>query len=412
MRIKEVIARQIINGRGIPTLQIEVISSRYRAVSSIPIAATKSKYEFYDEYDNDVRKFHDETLNTIIGNIERILAPELVGKNTMDQEEIDKLLLEVDNTLDRSGLGVTTLTAVSQAIAKLGAKESELPLFKYLRVLYDFTGDPVQKLNSVYKMPSPVLTIYQSGGHNKKRKLPVQEILALPRSPYVYSRDLIPMFQALNQISFDSHNETLESFLKQVHYKLLDIDYKFNLGLDMAASKYKRTDDNSYVIPYFTSDKVNFSGSSEKLSLVYRRWVGEYSLMYLEDLFDEDDYAAWKDLREGLLHMNDKIQVVSDDLTATNTERLEKVSALECANNVVIKPSQIGTVTESIHFAQRARKFNQKLSVSYRFGETEDTFISDLAVGVNADFIRTGYYLGSEYNCKLNRLLRIEESII
>jgi enolase len=411
MRIKSVLARQIINGKGVPTLQIEVLSSRYRGASSIPIAATKSKYEFFDEYDNDVRKFHDETLHTIIDNIERILAPELIGKNCMDQEEIDKLILEVDNTLDRSSLGVNTLTAVSQAVAKLGAKESELPLFKYVRVLYDFTGHPVQKLNSIYKMPIPVLTIYQSAGHNKKRKLPAQEILVSPKSGFSYSRDLIDLFQSIHQINLEGGNETLEEVLKQAHFKLLDLNVKLSLGLDMSASKYKRAEDGNYVVPYLNSDKVNFIGNSDKLAEVYSKWVQEYGLYFLEDLFDEDDFSAWKKLKDGLLSTNDKIQIVADDLTATNIERLDKVGALDCANNVVIKPSQIGTVSESIHFAQRARKYNENVTVSYRFGETEDTFIADLAVGLNADFVRTGYYLGTEYNCKLNRLLRIEESV-
>lgn len=408
MRIKSLTARQIINGKGHPTLEVEVASPRYIAKSSIPIAATKSRYEFYDEYDNDVRKFNNETLHSIIDNIERVIAPELLGKNSMDQEEVDKLILEIDNTLDRSSLGVNTLTAVSQAVAKLGAKESNLPLYKYIRVLHDFSGSPFKKLNSEYKMPIPVITAFKSAGHDKAKKLPAQEILLMPKNTFVYTRDLIPLFEAMNHLRLETADETLDNFLKMAYLRLLDVEFKFNMGLDMAASRYKRPETNSYVIPYLNSDKVNFNGDCDKLLAMYRRWIAEYGLSFVEDLFDEDDYAAWKTLREELGVSNNKVQVVADDMTATNIERLEKVGTLECCNNVVIKTTQIGTVSESILFAQRARKYNQNLTVSYRQGETEDTFISDLAVGLNAEYIRTGYYLGSEYNCKLNRLTQIE----
>lgn len=410
MRIKSLKARQIINGKGHPTLQVEVASSRNTAISSIPIAATKSKYEFFDEYDNDVRKFHNETLKTIIQNIERLIVPELTGKNSMDQEEIDSLILEIDNSLDRSGLGVNTLTAISQAIAKLGAMESDLPLFKYLRVLHDYTGRPVTKLNSEYNLPIPVLTVYQSSGHYRSRKMPVQEILVYPKSKFRYSSDLVRLFESLNHLDLKHSAVHLESLLKIMGIKLLDLDFKFNLGVDMAASRFKRPDDANYIIPFFNSEKVPFKGDFNKLSRIYRTWIAENNLSFVEDLFDEDDYSAWKDLHEATKEEKN-IQIVADDLTATNLERLEKVSALECANNVIIKPSQVGTVTESIHFAQSARKLGHNLTVSYRFGETEDSFISDLAVGINAEYIRTGFYHGSEYIAKLNRLLRIEESV-
>lgn len=411
MRIKTITARQIINSKGYPTLQVEVSTSKNTAISSVPIAASKSKYEFYDAYDNNLNRFHGETLDTIVENVNRTIAPEFIGKNSMDQESLDKLLLSIDNSVERMHLGVNTIAATSEAIAKLGALESDLPLFKYLRVLYDFTGSPNPRLNSEYILPKPVLSIYKSSLHSAEGKLPTQEILVLPKKPFSYCQDLVPMYDALNKLNFDDRNYCLKVFLEKLAEHISGLSFKFNLGIDMAASRYKRMEINQYVIPYFSSSSIAFRSTTHKLAKAYVDFAKKYKLTYLEDLLSEDDYSGWKELYDKVNQYSDEIQVVSDDFTATNMERLEKVSLLECCNNVVIKPSQIGTVTECVHFAQRARKFNHNITVSYRHGETEDTFISDLAVGLNADFIRTGFYQGSEYVSKLNRLLQIEEEI-
>jgi len=411
MRIKAVKARQVINSKGHPTLEVEVSTSKNTAYSSIPIASSKSKYEYYDVYDNDLTRFDGETLDNIIESVNRIVAPELIGKNSMDQEDIDGIILGIDNSFDRTHLGVNTITALSQSIARLGAMESDLPLFKYFRVLHDFSGHTHDRLHSDYSLPKPVITIYKSASHEKKNSLPVQEVLVLPKSDFYYSSDLVNMFSSLSQLSFDDSRHSLGTFLGDVTTDLRKKRFKFDLGIDMSASKYKRYDHGQYYIPNLKKAGINFSGDFKKLSKVYFDLVENNNLIFLEDLFDEDDYSAWKEFKDIILRKNKKVQVVADDFTATNIERLERVGLLESVNNVVIKPSQVGTVTEVIQFASRARKYGLSITVSYRHGETEDTFISDLAVGVNAEFIRTGYYLGSEYNSKLNRLLQIEQSL-
>jgi enolase len=411
MRIKAVTARQIINSKGHPTLQIEVSTSKNTAVSSVPIAASKSKYEFFDAYDNNLKRFHGETLDIIVENVNRVIAPEFVGRNAMDQEAVDQLLLDIDSTLERTRLGVNTITATSQAVAKLGAMESDLPLFKYLRVLHDFTGSPTSKLNSEYSMPTPILTIYNGGAHAEEKRLPAQEIVVLPKGKFVYNRDLVNLYQSLSQLNLVDSRHTLKTFLDHVTKQLSKSSFKFNLGMDFSASKYKRIDQDEYVIPHYNSTKVPFVVDFHRLAKAYLDLVKQNKLVYLEDFFNEDDYSAWKEFKDKVHQLDDEIQVVSDDFTATNLERLEKVGLLESANNVVIKPSQTGTVTECIHFAQRARKYGMNVTVSYRHGETEDTFISDLAVGINAEYIRTGYFKGSEHTSKLNRLLQIEDGV-
>jgi enolase len=411
MRIKSIKARQIINANGHPALEVEVSTSSNTAVSSAPIASSKSKYEFYDAYDNNLKRFHGETLDTIVGNVNRVVAPEFIGKNSMDQEAIDKLLLDIDSTLGRTRLGVNTITATSQAVAKLGAMESDLPLFKYLRVLHDFTGAPNPKLNSEYKMPIPVLTVYKSSSHAKEKKLPAQEVLFLPTGKFSYSNDLVRMFEGLSYLDLVDDKHTLKTFLDHVEKQVAKSNFKFSLGLDMAASKYKRGDQEEYILPHFNSTSVPFNATVKRLVRSYIELVKKNKLVFLEDFFSEDDYSAWKEFKDHYSELGSGVQIVSDDFTATNLERLEKIGLLDSANNVVIKPSQAGTVTECIHFAQRARRYDMNLTVSYRHGETEDTFISDLAVGINANYIRTGFYRGSEHTSKLNRLLQIEESV-
>jgi enolase len=411
MRIKSITARQIINGNGHPTLQVQVSTSRNTATATIPIAASKGKYEYLDAYDDKLKRFHKDTLTQIIQNITRVVSPELEGKNSMDQEDVDKLLLQIDNTLDRSRLGVNTIAAISEAVARLGAMESELPLYKYIRVLHDFTGAPHAKYNSVYSLPKPVITIYQSSLHNPNEKLPAQEIFVLPKADFSYKKDLVSIFENLMYLKLDSKPHNLKSFLGDIKKQLDDCKARLHFGLDMAAARYERKNDKIYVIPEFHSNKIPWRGDLKKLINTYASWVELYDLFFLEDPFAEDNYEAWNEFKTKLYKINKHAQLVSDDFTATSIERLDKISMLDCCNNVVIKPSQIGTVTECIHFAQRARRFGHNITLSYRHGETEDTFISDFAVGIGADYIRSGYYLGSEYVSKLNRLLQIEDEV-
>lgn len=411
MRIKSVKARQVINSKGHPTLEVEVATPRNTAFSAVPIASSKSKYEFFDAYDNDLKRFDGETLDNIVENVNRIVSPELMGKNSMDQEDLDSILLTIDNSFDRTHLGVNTITAISQAIAKLGAMESDLPLFKYIRVLHDFSGNSMHRLHSEYLSPKPVVTVYKSSYHNKNNKLPAQEIMVLPRGDFSYGSNLIEFFEMLHKLNLDDSKHSLSTFIEDLNKQISKLSYKLDLGVDMAASKYKRHERNEYNIPHLKKSGTSFSGSFSKLLKFYQELAESNHLVFMEDFFDEDDYSAWKDMKDNLGKKKKGIQIVSDDFTATNIERLERVGLLESVNNVVIKPSQIGTVSEAIHFASRARKYGLNLTLSYRHGDTEDTFISDFAVGVNAEFIRSGYYLGSEHNSKLNRLLQIEQSL-
>lgn len=406
MRIKSIKARQIINSKGLPSLEIEVSTNKFTVSATAPVAVSKSKYEYVDVTDHDLKKFDGNTLSVVIDNLQRVVAPELIGKRSMDQEDLDSLILEIDASVDRSRLGVNTITALSQAIAKVGALESDLPLFKYIRVLHDFSDLNHEKLMSEYLMPKPVITIAKSNSHNRNSNLPFQELMVLPENKFSYLKDLIPLFDLINKKQVDSA-QTLKKFIQNTEEEYNKTKLQF--GIDMSASRFKR--DDLYVLNNFHNKNVPLRADPSRLVNEYLKLFDSGKFTFLEDLFDEDEYAIWHEFRKQILKINRNTQVVSDDFTATNLERLEKIALLDAANNVVIKPSQAGTVTEVLHFAARARKAGMNLTVSYRFGETEDTFISDLAVGINSDYIRTGYYLGSEHNAKLNRLIQIEQSL-
>ncbi len=411
MRIKSVKARQIINSQGIPTLEVEISTHRNTAVSSVPIAATKSKYEFRDVYDHEIKRLKEDNLTMIIDSIHRIVAPELVGQNAMDQEHLDDLLLKIDDSIERNRLGIYTITAISQTVAKLGALESDLPLFKYIRVLHDYSDRSNFKLHSEYRLPLPVITIYRSASHSTQNILPAQEVMIFPKNGFDYQKHLIQIFKFIQTLDLDDTRHNLKTFLEDLTKQIIKSKVKLDLGVDMAASRYRRSDNDSYVIPNLTRNNTNFNGEPHALLSKYLDIIRNTRLSFLEDFFAEDDYYAWKELVDQTSGIRQNMQIVSDDFTATNQERLEKVALLESANNIVFKPTQIGTVTEIIYFALRARKHGLNLTGSYRYGETEDTFIVDLSVGLGAEYIRTGYYKGSEYNCKLNRLLQIAQSL-
>jgi enolase len=411
MRIKSVQARQIINSKGFPTLEVEVSTHAKTAISSVPLAASKSKYEFYDVFDHDLKKFDGQTLEVLVENINRVVAPELFGRRAMDQEDLDELLLKIDGSFDRSKLGVNAITALSQAFAKVGAMESDLPLYKYIRVLNDFSDHHNIKLQSTYELPKPVITIMRSASHNLSTTLPFQEFMVVPRGKFSYLNDLVTLFETLQKHHTEVNPNT---FLELIDFYAKDFagsKVKLDFGLDISASRYKREDSCDYALPNFNKVGTSYRANAKKLTESYVRLINKYPLVFLEDGLDEDEFAGWHELLQASKKVNNQIQIVSDDFTASNIERLEKIATLECANNIVIKPSQIGTVSELIHLSARARKLGVNVTVSYRFGETEDNFISDLAVGIAANYIRTGFYLGSEYNSKLNRLVAIEQSL-
>ncbi len=409
MRIKSVRARQILNSKGQPTLEVEISTNRYTAYSSVPTASSKSKYEYVDVYDHDVLKFDGETLGVVVRNIESVVANELKGKNVLDQESIDTLLLDIDNTYDRSKLGISAITAISQCIAKLGALESEMPLYKYLRVLYEFGDESIVKLHSEYNLPVPIITVLKSGAHNRQSTLPFQEIMLMPRSDFRYS-EVIDFYNALRYLNFVDRPRSFIELLDSIDKSLKKSKYRFCFGIDFSASRYKNADTGDYVLPNFYAKGEFLRADTKKMVKMYENLLGRYDiLVFLEDIFDEDDFASWKETHNLIEYNPSAVQIVSDDLTAGNIERLEKVGILEVVNNIVLKPTQVGTVTEMIRFASRVKRYNMNLTVSYRSGETEDTFISDLAVGVGAEFIRVGVYQGSEYNSKINRLLQIDK---
>lgn len=409
MRIKQFKPRLVYNGNLTPTLEVELSTSRYTAHSSVPIPLSVSKYE-YKYVINNAQENTFAHIQNFIDSFNRILSPEIVGMNVLDQDKIDDLLIEIDGTFERSNLGVNSMIAVSQALAKLGALESDLPLFKYIRVLHDLDQNAKVKLSSNYELPIPIITIYRSGMHNLKSKIPAQEIMIYPVSNKKIKNDLFSIFLFLKENELVETKLGLASFLENLNRLSKSAKLKVCFGIDMAASRFYHQENDEYIIPNLTNYGSVFRGGANKLTHHYIKFLANF-VTYIEDPYNEDHISAWKNLHDELNKETDFIskEIVGDDITATNIDRLEKVALLEAVNNVTIKPSQVGTVTEAIRFAAVANSYGLGITGSYRFGETEDDFIVDFSVGVNADYLRIGYFMGSEYISKINRLLRIAD---
>lgn len=413
MRITKFKARQVFNGQGFPTIEAELSTSRYTVYSSVPIALSTSKYEYEYVFDGDSKTNNISQVENLVNTLNRIVAPEIIGRNVLDQDKLDDLLLDIDDSFDRNKLGVNSMIAISQAIAKLGALESDLPLFKYIRVLHDLDPNTKEKLSSNYNLPIPVITIYRSGLHDLKSKLPAQEIMIYPQTDKRLKNDLLLIFDFLKSFDISEEKKSLNLFLEELHNLLKTFKLKVYIGIDMAASRYFNVEHEEYVIPNLTSFGHTFRGDFNKLTNHYLKFLTDL-VDYIEDPFNEDHVSAWNALHKAL-NTDDRFalkEIVGDDLTATNVNRLEKAILLDAINNVVIKPSQVGTVTEALRFASVANNYGMGITGSYRFGETEDDFIVDFSIGVGAHYLRTGYFLGSEYISKINRLLRIADILV
>lgn len=414
MRITKFISRLIFNGKGQPTIEVEVGTHEFSVTSSVPCAASRSRYEKPDVFGNKKAVIQGKTLNLSVENLNRIVAPELIGRNPVDQETIDDILLEINDSVSTNSfaLGAMALAATSQAVAKLGALVSNLPLYKYIRILHDLSPFARVKLGGDYTLPLPVITVYRSITHEMRNKLPVQEVMVYPKGYFIPSRDLVHIFDFVQRIRLDDHKASLKTFLQELRNFIKSHGMRLSIGIDMAASSLFDAEHQIYVIPNLVKYGTSFKGGAHELVKVYLKYFSEI-IDFFEDPFAEDEYGSWKELYDALDTDKEYVtkEIVSDDLTATNINRLEKIAVLELANNVVIKPSQIGTVTDVVNFAALANSHGFGITGSYRYGETGDTFIVDLSVGVGAHYIRVGYFNGSEYISKVNRLLRIESYI-
>jgi enolase len=418
-KIKEIKAREILDSRGNPTIEVELETDFGKFLASVPSGASKGKYEAAELRDGGKRYFGKGVLKAV-KNVNEIIGPKLIGKDSTNQKEIDEILINLDGTEDKSKLGANAVCGVSMAVCRAGAKAKNLPLYQYIEEVY--RGQTPVKLAEV--CPQPAFNIINGGAH-AGNDLDVQEFMIVPQEKK-FSENLRVASEIYHQLK-----EILEKKFGKLATNLGDeggfappirfpqeaielileaakkLNYEVKIILDVAASQFFKNDKYRMKIGVF---------SREGLLNYYSDLIKKYPIMGLEDPFAEDDFAAWKMLNSKFLIPNSKFLIIGDDLTVTNPRRIKMAKEKELCNGIIVKINQIGTVTEAIEATKLAKSGypqggSWKIMVSHRSGETIDDFIADFVVGIGAEFIKTGAPARGERVAKYNRLLRIEEEI-
>jgi enolase len=406
-------ARQIIDSRGNPTVEADVMTNNgFLGRAAVPSGASTGKHEAVELRDNDKSVYLGKGVLNAVNNINNEISNELTGLLINDQENIDKTLIALDGTDNKSRLGANAILAVSLACAKAAALENKQELFEYLGT------------NSTYEMPYPMMNILNGGSH-ADNKIDFQEFMVMPVGAQSFSQALqmgTEIFHSLkNELSskgystnvgdeggfapnLSSNTQAIEIVLKAIESAGYRAGEDIYIAIDAAASEFYNEDEKLYHFHQSSGDKL----TSTEMVDYWADWVKKYPIISIEDGLDEDDWSAWKLMTEKL---NDKIQIVGDDLFVTNINRLSKGIKNGIANSILIKVNQIGTLSETIHTVNMAQKNSYTSIMSHRSGETEDTTIADLAVALKTGQIKTGSASRSDRVAKYNQLLRIEEKL-
>ena len=408
--IESVKAREIIDSRGNPTVEVEVVLVDGSAgMASVPSGASTGKYEAVELRDGDKNRYGGLGVLRAVDNVNRGIAPELVGRSVLDQAAIDGRLIELDGTANKSRLGANAILGVSLAVAKAGADFLGLPLYRYL-------GGARANV-----LPVPMLNVV-NGGKHAPDSTDFQEFMIVPAGADDFRRAMhmsSEVYHCLHKVLQErglntgvgdeggfapvlSHNrEAVELILAAIDLAGYKAGRDLFLALDPAASTFYQ--DGKYVL-----SREGRSLTSGEMVDFYAKWVSEYPIISIEDGLAEDDWTGWALL---VAKLGAKTQLVGDDLYVTNIERLERGIAENCSSSILIKLNQIGTLSETMGVIKRAQRAGWTTVVSHRSGETEDTAIADLAVAADAEFIKAGAPCRSERLAKYNRLLRIEEEL-
>jgi len=413
MKIKNITAREILDSRGNPTIEAKVeLINGVVAKAKVSSGASTGVHEALELRDKGLR-FGGKGVLKAVKNVNTKITSKLKGISILEMKEIDKIMIELDGTENKSNLGANAILAVSLACARAGAIYVGKPLYAYIRQVYGINTNK-------YRMPIPTMNIL-NGGRHADNELSIQEFMIIPRHSQFRERVRMgsQIFHSLQNIlsqkgystsvgdegGFAPDLKNNESAIKMILQAIEMAGWKPGknvfLGLDVAASEFYRKD-----LYYFINKKQGWR--ADKLIAVLENWVKKYPIISIEDGLAEDDWDNWKKLTK---RIGKKVVVVGDDLFVTNPKRIKKGIAEKVGNAVLIKLNQIGTLSETMEAIKLAQKNNYKISVSHRSGETSDTFIADLAVAVNAEFIKTGSLSRSERVEKYNRLMEIEEEI-
>jgi enolase len=416
--IKKIIAREILDSRGNPTVEIMVfLENGIWARASVPSGASTGEHEALELRDNDPKRYRGKGVLKAVKNVNEIIAPALVGKEITNQKEIDQLMIALDGTENKSKLGANAILGVSLACARAGSYNQRLPLYQYLRQIYSL---PL----TTYELPTPLFNVINGGKHSDSG-LDIQEFMIIPYTTGSFKEKLrigVEIFNALREIlekkkmtfavgdeggfapKLKTTKNTLETLAMIAHYTQYRLGSQVFFGLDAAASVFYLKEKNKY---HFEGKDRNV----DELIKIYLDWIKKYPIILFEDPLAEDDWQSWQKFTEKVLLLKPNFVVVGDDIFTTNIERFKKGLEMKISNAILIKPNQVGTLTETMDCIDLAQKNNYQVVISHRSGETNDDFIADLAVAVNAQFIKAGAPNRGERVAKYNRLSEIEEEL-
>jgi len=410
--ITEIIARQILDSRGNPTVEVDVYSDTgFVGRAAVPSGASTGVHEAVELRDGDKGRFMGKGVMKAVNNINTVLREELRGFDIADQNLIDAAMIQIDGTENKSNLGANAIIGVSMAVAKIAALESGLPLFKYIGGVNANT------------LPAPMMNILNGGSH-ADNKIDIQEFMVMPLGAESFSEALrmgSEVFHNLKSVlkknghstnvgdeggfapNLGSNEEAIEMVLKGIEEAGYKPGEDIWIALDPAASEFYDAKKNMYHFDSTGEDK-----STDELVEYWKTWTMKYPIISIEDGLHEDDWDGFRKLTSAV---GDKIQIVGDDLFVTNVKRLARGIEEKAANSILIKVNQIGTLTETINAVNMATANSFTSVISHRSGETEDTTIADLAVALNTGQIKTGSASRSDRISKYNQLLRIEEML-
>tara|TARA_B100001013_G_scaffold96879_1_gene54262 strand:- start:1164 stop:2456 length:1293 start_codon:yes stop_codon:yes gene_type:complete len=410
--IHSIKAREILDSRGNPTVEVDVaLEDGSVGTSAVPSGASTGQYEAIELRDGDKNRYHGKGVLKALSNIQNIIRPNVIGFDAYDQEKLDSKLIELDGTKNKSNLGANSILAVSLATAKAAAISSKKELFAHISA------------SDEYLIPVPMLNVI-NGGKHADNSTDIQEFMIVPVGFRTFS-DAIKagseVYQSLQKNLRESNLSTtvgdeggfapqlpsneaaLEILVDAIASSGYECDRHFLIALDVAAAELFDSENKLYNL---TREKKIVTG--EQLSEMYSTWVEKYPIISIEDGLSDDEWNDWKQMTR---RVGSKVQLVADDLLTTNPTRIAKGIETQAANAVLIKPNQIGTLTETLEAINLAQSVGWGTVISHRSGETEDTFISDLAVATNSGQIKSGATARGERTAKYNRLIRIEENL-
>ncbi len=411
---------EILDSRGDPTLEVTVhLENGMQATASVPSGASTGTFEAFELRDGDKKRYGGKGVLKAVANVNNEIAAHLSGMYVNDQQRLDQLMIGLDGTENKSRLGANAILGVSLACARAAAQAFGVPLYRYIRSLSESDDQD-------YHLPTPLINVI-NGGMHAATNLNIQEFWIIPHHATAFAERLeqgSEIFHALGSVltsehmdtdlgneggyapNFPNHRRVFDLLLHAIEQANYTPGSEIALGIDAGSSVFYDHEIEKYKLQLEHTEM-----DSSELAEYYDGLIREYPISAIEDPFAEEDWRAWQQYTARSKAHHEKLKLIGDDLFVTNVKRLQKGIDQGAANSILIKLNQIGTLTETLSCIQLAQQHNYATAISHRSGETPDTFIADLAVGVNADFIKTGSTARGERIAKYNRLLEIEREL-